>query len=68
MFNQESDWMQELRRCNCSSWRVLELDRIEDTLPRFYVVPAHMSNHDYLKASRSFQKCRGAIWVGILYI
>ncbi|XP_063708687.1 myotubularin-related protein 10 [Culicoides brevitarsis] len=66
MFNQENDWMQELERCGASNhWRVLGVlgENIEDTLPRYYVVPKCLTNHEYLDAARSFQKGRAAIWV-----
>uniref|UniRef100_A0A336MA07 CSON014244 protein n=1 Tax=Culicoides sonorensis TaxID=179676 RepID=A0A336MA07_CULSO len=66
MFNQEIDWTQELERCGASNnWRVLGIlsRSIEDTLPRFYVVPKCLTNHEYFDAARSFQKGRAAIWV-----
>lgn len=66
MFNQEIDWTQELERCGASNhWRVLGVlsKTIEDTLPRYYVVPKCLTNHEYFDSARSFQKGRAAIWV-----
>lgn len=66
MFNQEIDWTQELERCSANNhWRVLGVlsKTIEDTLPRYYVVPKCLTNHEYFDAARSFQKGRAAIWV-----
>lgn len=70
MFNQEIDWTQELERCGAgNNWRVLGVlsKNIEDTLPRYYVVPKCLTNHEYADSARSFQKGRAAIWVNIIY-
>lgn len=68
MFNQESDWVQELKRCNAmqgeNGWRVLELNPLEYlTLPRFIVVPFSLSLHEYSKTAQSFRCQRSVIWV-----
>lgn len=65
MFNQKSDWLQELERCGATvGWRVLSVDRIEDnSLPHHYVVPKHLTDFDYFNLARSFRNCRTAIWV-----
>lgn len=68
MFNQEIDWVQELKRCGTThgenGWRVLELNLLDHhTLPRFVVVPFSLSQHEYLETARSFRCHRSAIWV-----
>jgi hypothetical protein len=65
MFNQQSDWAQELTRCNAKEgWRVLTLDRIDtNSLPMYYVVPKNMTDAEYFKLSRHFRNTRAAIWV-----
>lgn len=68
MFNQESDWMQELKRCKANvgenGWRVLEVNKQDySTLPRFIVVPFSLSPHEYWRTAQSFRCHRSAIWV-----
>jgi hypothetical protein len=66
LFNQKSDWSQELERCNAmNGWRVLTLDRIDNnSLPMYYVVPKHLTDFEYFKLSKHFRNTRTAIWVG----
>lgn len=71
LFNQENDWLQELKRCGASigqnGWRVQYNDRLENpelsTLPRYFVVPHCLSTSEYIEKARVFRHNRAAVWV-----
>ncbi|XP_058462505.1 myotubularin-related protein 10 isoform X2 [Malaya genurostris] len=66
MFNKLSDWVNEVHRCGAETgWRVVSKDKmdIDSTLPMYFVVPKHMTDLEYFNISKSFRKCRSAIWV-----
>ena len=68
MYNQKSDWTQELERCGISQteggWRVLSLDKPDNnSLPMHFVIPKHLSDFDFFKISAHFRCTRSAIWV-----
>lgn len=68
MFNQKSDWLKELERCQSKGWRVISCSNntMNNSLPQHYVIPKVFErDDDYFDLAQKFHDHRAAIWVNI---
>ncbi|CAB3379605.1 Hypothetical predicted protein [Cloeon dipterum] len=65
LFQEQSDWMRELKNSNCAGWRITSsntLYNLSANLPSFFVVPESALDWQLETASRHFRDNRPPVW------